>query len=342
MMTTIRSVVVPLALLMTADALADSRRGIGILGDSYSDEYQFYPPDRSTARNWVEILTTKRGLDFGRFDVGGRGEPRNQGYAFNWARSGATTEDLIRTGQHTGLAAQVARGEVGVVVIFIGGNDFINALKGPDPAAALRAALPRALANYRTAVQTILAASPRVKLVLVTLPDIRHLPEFDGPVRKGRPPAALADAFTGAIGQYNAQTRSFVAHDPRLALIDLDLITRAATLLSREYVLVAGRRLDRYHPANALDYLFLADGRHPGTLGQGLMACVFIEVVNRKFAAGIRPLGPRELLAVAQSSAPHLDAGVVLSRAAGAPRAASLAKPAVGRIDKVPTDAPSR
>ena len=30
--------------------------GIGVLGDSYSDEYEFYPPDRPTARSWVEIL----------------------------------------------------------------------------------------------------------------------------------------------------------------------------------------------------------------------------------------------------------------------------------------------
>ena len=71
MMTTIRSTVLPLAMLMTwyAAAPADSPAGIGVLGDSYSDEYQFYPPDRSTARNWVEILATTRGLDFGRFEI---------------------------------------------------------------------------------------------------------------------------------------------------------------------------------------------------------------------------------------------------------------------------------
>ena len=84
-----------------------------MLGDSYSDEYRFYPPDRTTARNWVEILASTRGLDFGPYAAESRGEPRNQGYAFNWARSDATTDDLIATGQHTGLAAQVARGEVG-------------------------------------------------------------------------------------------------------------------------------------------------------------------------------------------------------------------------------------
>src|SRR6188474_2963230 len=95
-------------LLLHAVTLAGSLGGIGVLGDSYSDEYQFYPPDRSTARNWVEILAATRGLDFGRFGDEGRGEPRNQGFAYNWARSDATTEDLIATGQHAGLAGQIA------------------------------------------------------------------------------------------------------------------------------------------------------------------------------------------------------------------------------------------
>src|SRR5437588_11961566 len=93
-----------------AQARAGWRGGIGVLGDSYSDEYQFYPPDRPTARNWVEILARARGLNFGKFSTASRGEPRNQGFAFNWSRSDAETEDMIRTGQHTGLALQLARG----------------------------------------------------------------------------------------------------------------------------------------------------------------------------------------------------------------------------------------
>src|SRR3954451_4652943 len=90
--------------------------GIGVLGDSYSDEYQSYPPDRATASNWVEILAATRGLDFGRFDDQGRGEPRNRGFAYNWARSDATTDTMIAAGQHTGLARQIARGEVRIAV----------------------------------------------------------------------------------------------------------------------------------------------------------------------------------------------------------------------------------
>jgi hypothetical protein len=61
-----------------------------------------------------------------------------------------------------------------------------------------------------------------VKLVLVTLPDIRHMREFDGPLRAGRLSAALADAFTVAIGRYNAPIHSFEASEPRIARLDLD------------------------------------------------------------------------------------------------------------------------
>src|SRR3954469_22183694 len=99
----------------TSTLLAGNPGAIGVLGDSYSDEYRFYPPDRATARNWVEILAEARGLDFGPFSAEGRGEPRNRGYEYNWARSGATTDDLIAAGQHTGLAAQVAAGKVRLV-----------------------------------------------------------------------------------------------------------------------------------------------------------------------------------------------------------------------------------
>jgi phospholipase/lecithinase/hemolysin len=290
-----------LVIVTPRGATAGPPPGIGVLGDSYSDEYRFYPPDRSTARNWVEILAQTRGLNFGWYSAASRGEPRNQGFEYNWARSDATTEDLIASGQHTGVAAQVARGEVGLVFVFIGGNDFINALRSADPAAALRATLPRALANYRVAVRTVLGASPDAKLVLATLPDIRDLPEFAGPIREGRIPPALADDYTAAIREYNAQIRSLSASEPRAALIDLDLTARVANLLSRDYVTVGGRRVDRRRPANDPAHFFLADVRHPGTLGQGLMAGMFVEVVNARFGAGIEPITGQELLAVAAS-----------------------------------------
>src|SRR5512135_357399 len=286
-----------------AAARADLGVGIGVLGDSYSDEYQFYPPHRSTARNWVEILAVTRGLNFGAFSTAGRGEPRNQGFAYNWARSDAETGDMIATGQHTGLAAQVARGEVKIVFIFIGGNDFIHALQSPDPMARLDDVLPRALRNYRTAFETVLAADPEVKLVVATLPDIRDLPEFAGPIREGRLSPTLAEAYTQAIRSYNAQIRALALRQRRVALLDLDLVTRLANRVSLDRAVLMGRQLDRRSPGDAIDHVFLADSRHMGTLGHGFIAQLFIATLNRAFGAGIAPLGDQEVFRFATTLA---------------------------------------
>lgn len=273
--------------------------GIGVLGDSYSDEYQFYPPHRSTARNWVEILATTRGLNFGRLSIRSRGEPRNQGYEYNWARSDATTDDLIVTGQHTSLATQVARGDVNRVVVFIGGNDFINAMKTSDPVAAFHYVGPRAEVNLELAVATILKAHPDVKVVIITVPDIRNLPEFRVPLRAGRLPDADADAAT--IRQYNARIRALAASEPRVAVLDFDLVTRLTELIYPESVLVAGHPIVRSDPSDDPHHLFLGDVRHLGTVGQGLLAALIVVTIDAKFAAGVPPLSEHEVLEFAEN-----------------------------------------
>jgi hypothetical protein len=100
--------------------------------------------------------------------------------------------------------------------------------------------------------------------------------------------------------------------------------------------------LDLHRPANDLDCFFLADGRHLGTLGQGLIGCTFIEVVNTKSAAGISPLEPRHFLAFVRSVAPPGDADIGLVRLTGAPRPLLPVKPSASHTEKVPTAVASR
>jgi phospholipase/lecithinase/hemolysin len=269
---------------------------VGVLGDSYSDEYQFYPPDRSTAQNWVEILARARGLNFGRYSVESRGEPGNQGYEFNWSRSDATTTDLIKSGQHTGLAEQVARGEVSVVVIFIGGNDFIDALQSRDAATLVQPVLTQALANLRIAVDTILQASPRVHVLLATLPTILELPEFAEPLHHGRLSPSLAASYTAAIERYNREVRTLALGNPHVALLDVALLARLAPRPDRDHVRICGRTLDRAQPKNHPDYVFLGDARHVGTFAQAVMANLVIHTLNARFDARIEPLGAAEIL----------------------------------------------
>lgn len=296
-----------LAMLAMLPALASAsaagwRGGVGVLGDSYSDEYQFYPPDRGQARNWVEILSRSRGLDFGPLSASSRGTPRNQGFAYNWACTGATTSDMLADGQHDGLASQVREGSVGLVIIFIGGNDFIRAMSQDDPAHAAAEALPLAVRNVQKALATILEASPDVKVVLATVPDIGELPEFDEPCREGRLPRSVLRAVDAAISQFNQELREMAKADPRVAVTDLYWSTRVARLLSPQHVLVGGVRVWRNGTSNEVDHLFLADRRHIGTVAQGLMARMFIETLNSRFHAELAPLSDQEILQIATSA----------------------------------------
>ena len=53
-------------------------------------------PHRSRAANWVELLAATRPVSFGAFSRAGQGEPRNGGFAFNWARSDAPSDEMVR------------------------------------------------------------------------------------------------------------------------------------------------------------------------------------------------------------------------------------------------------
>ena len=284
------------ALSASTPAWGGSPLGIGVMGDSYSDEYEFYPPDRSRARNWVEILARARGLNFGEFARASRGEPRNHGFAYNWAQSNAETADLIRNGQHNGLARQVARGEVRVVVVFIGGNDFIHGLASQGRDHVADQILPRAIANLDLAVRTILEASPTVQVFVATVPDIIELPEFAARIRAGRLSTKVAGAFSDAISRYNWHIRQLPMVNRRIALVDLALATQLAPRPDGDHVVVVGRRIDWVHPANAMDHAFLADARHIGTLIQGMLANHVINALNARLDARIKHLTLREIL----------------------------------------------
>ncbi len=278
--------------------------GVGVLGDSYSDEYQFYAPHRSTARNWVEILAQTRDIDFGAYSSQSRGEPRNEGYAYNWARSDASTADMIATGQHTGLAAQVTRGEVSLAVVFIGGNDAIHALYEPSPSQAMKGLGRRAAENVETAVRTLLTASPDVKVLLVTVPDIRDLPEFRTPLRDGKLDRSVAEAAAAEIDILNASIRRMARNQPRVAILDMARITRVMGYVAPDVVPVGNHKFHLRKPGNAIDHLFLGDVRHLGTIGQGMFAKMVVDALNTKFRAGISPLSDREIVGFAERMSP--------------------------------------
>ena len=268
--------------------------GIGALGDSFTDEYQFYDPDRSTAQNYIEQLADDRHLDFGDFRKTARSAPRNAGFAYNWAQSGDTSSDMLADGQLDGLVAQVASGKVDLAFVFIGGNDFRGVFTSPDPVAALGVVVPQAVTNVFIAVNTLLASSPDVNVVLATVPKVSVLPEVKLAIAAGYLPQALADAVDFAVGAFNQQIRNLAAASPRVALADVEqLVTDVFSFSTFKFGDVA---INRESASNDPASLFLADGIHAGTVGQGLLANLFVSAANGEFHTRFRPLSEREIL----------------------------------------------
>ena len=273
---------------------------IGSLGDSYTDEYRFYPPDRTHAQNWVQQLAENHRASFGTFTTKSRGTPRNQGYADDWALSGATTADL--PAQTAGLAAA---GRIDVATILIGGDDFLDLLEADAAAptadasqlAAITAAGQAVVANIETAVTTILAASPTVRVVVATLPPVSELPliaeaEAAGTAAGFPGAAALVNAADAAEVQVNAAVTAFAATTPRTTIADF--AAAAAAFTSPTYTL--GRfKIDTSTPGNKPRDLFLADGVHPGTVAQGVLANTFVAAIDTSFGQTIKPLTAHQI-----------------------------------------------
>jgi hypothetical protein len=279
---------------------------VGTLGDSYSDEYRFYPPDQSQARNWVEILAANRAVSFGPFTTASRGEPRNQGFAYNWARFGATSGDMVRN-QLPGLTAQVAHGKIDDAWIFVGGNDFLYFLRGVQtgqiPASQALTTLTQveaqAEANIRTAVGTLLAANPNVRLVLVTVPDVAELPIVRAGIANPIDLAAV-NATSQAIQQLNASIVADAAVSPRIALVDLAGQSALLAQVPGGLAPFGGTVIDTVNPGDDFHHFFLADGTHVGTVAQGIIADDFLAAIDSHFGARVPLLTPTQIVAIAQ------------------------------------------
>src|SRR5581483_5299044 len=80
------------------------------------------------ATNWPSLLVLFRNLDMGptasKAGTNSWGSPRNAGYKYDWALTGATSTTLLSEGQHSGLATQAGSDNVSNAVLAIGSNDF--------------------------------------------------------------------------------------------------------------------------------------------------------------------------------------------------------------------------
>ena len=275
--------------------------GLGVLGDSSSDEYRANDNRggayASTTLNWVELLQRYRGVNVGAW--GTRAEPRRTGYEYNWARTGARALDLIRQGQHTGVAQQVREGRVSHVVIWIGSNDFAEwngtyaeVYNGTLSDRQVQQKVRDIVSSITTAVQTVQAAGD-ARLMLVNLGDVGMSPAY---VAK-YPNVTGRQRVTNAIAAVNAGLAS-LAGSRDILLVDAFAFGQSIMGQVRGGNLyVDGVAISPIRSGDEPHHALLGDSIHAGTVMNGLLAnALFIERANAGFDIGIDPFTNQEIL----------------------------------------------
>jgi lysophospholipase L1-like esterase len=278
-----------------------SMKGIAVLGDSQSDEYRAddnrgynYP---ATTLNWVELLQQERNVNFGEWGVWE--EPRRTGFAYNWARTGNTSASMIESEHHVGVAEQIKQGNVNVVVIFIGANDFApyilddgyQAIYNDQLSdAAKKRKVNRIIADIKTAVYTVKDAGD-VRIVLVKVPDWgQHVG-----VQVAFPFPDQRNTVTAVITDVNSELDK-LANEEGLLTVDPNALYQGLVYDNdTNKMIVDGVEIERLLLNNNPKNFYLEDGVHTGTVVNGFLANAIIEKINIMIENDIRPLSESEI-----------------------------------------------
>ena len=266
---------------------AQSTLRVGFLGDSSTDEYQGTDNRggsfHATTFNWMEQLVLYRSIDAGPW--GNYGGPRRTGYAYNWSRSAATAGSMISEGQHTGLAAQVAAGQIDVVIMSIGINDFApwsssaysDIYNNVMSDASLQSKITGILNKITDAVNTVQAAGP-VPMVLSTIGTLEFSarvindPQFADFSKRSRVNQAMADVDAGIRAL--ATERGFGLFEANNVGGDLYAQVVNGLLMVDGVAINMGTHGDDPHN------LILGDNIHGGTVIEGFIANGYIQALG--------------------------------------------------------------
>lgn len=278
--------------------------GMGVAGDSMSDEYDDAQSgaDYPYAENWVQLLAANRGINFGPHEITDV-EPRLDGYAYNWARWGATTTTLLEDGQHTGLAQQIQDDLVTHAVIAIGQNDFAP---GSDAYTGIYYDLPdwtpqdiadyadTVVGNIDEAIQTIKVNG--VQLVVSDIVDYGVTPL----TQEWYPDANVRDRVTTVIDGINTRIIQ-LAQSYGVPAVDLNGLARQ--FLGTNQAPVPSQILGGVTITNdggtGATHAFVADGIHPHTVVQAPMANMFLEAFNEGYGTNITLFTEQEMVEMA-------------------------------------------
>ena len=313
----------PVMAVLAACVLSVSGQPLKVLtiGDSLTEEYRFEAvfsgpasnPAEANTKNWVELLAEERDTDvtFGSYEPSLFQYPdfRNAGYKYNYGVPSFTTVnwmdvidstiadafsgDAYRTACYstkTALGRHLVEDGIGVVVIFLGGNDLKSDYSGIFNDETPPSLLAEAVSNIGDIHAFVRSKNASVPVVICTFPDIGATPEVSGkytnPELKVRARQRIADANVALMAEA-ASLGAEVARIDRVTdrIFDEEPFELNGTVMIYEP-----------DPENPPDHLFCHDGFHPSTVGQAFIANEILEAVNRAAGLSVILFPNREIL----------------------------------------------
>jgi lysophospholipase L1-like esterase len=281
---------------------------LGAMGDSLTDEY--WDSGVSTyASNWVSILVQFRAINMGptaaQAGMTTWGSPRDAGYEYNWALSGATSGELLAEGQATGLAAQAGSDGVSNAVLDIGSNDFNpaetnaydNIYEGAWTSAQTQAYVNQTVSNVETALVTAKAAG--ISMVLGNILDSGISPTIDefygNAAERQRVSVAIQNANSGLKNLAQKYQVPYMDwYGLGAAVFGSNTSLRSTMLIGN--VSIDLRGIDPGPPHLAPTNAFVSDGFHPNTVIQELFANLILQAFNSSQNDNIPLFSEQEIL----------------------------------------------
>jgi Ca2+-binding RTX toxin-like protein len=281
------------------DRLMLTVTGFGMAGDSLVDEY--LNQAHTYAQSWVELLGEYRSDDIPlglyKDSVGNTwGEPRRNGYEYNWARYGATSATLLSAGQHTGLAGQIAADEVSHVAIAIGQNDFLPDFSGPYfdiyvgnwTQTQIDNHVNAVVGRITTALNTV--DTNNAKVILSNIIDYGLAPL----TQAFFPDAARRQSVTDVINVVNAQLRQ-LASDRSIPLLDLSRLS--VDLLGGSSITIGGNVFTATAGVGVQN-IFVDDGVHSHTGTSAIIANAYLQALNSGYGESIPLFSEQEMTTI--------------------------------------------
>jgi hypothetical protein len=282
--------------LMAADPIT----GLGVAGDSLSDEYAY--ESYSYASNWVESLVKSSVVNAG--PVGTYGEPRRSGYEYNWARVDATSGSLLSQGQPYNLSQQINAGLVSHAVLEIGQNDFqpnplggaySSIYKGQWSQSQINSYVDQVVSNISLAVNRLNATSGQ--LVVSNIIDFGIAPF----TKQYFPKATGRERVSNVIDSVNARL-SQMADDFNVVLVDTNGLAEQllGTSTSPKSSWTIGGVKVNNSGGTAATNSFVSDKIHPHTLLQTQVANLFLTGFHSAYGTPVDLFTEREAVTLAK------------------------------------------